>query len=245
MSPSLPSGPDSPAPGLIIGPCGRPAAALDWTILGVVWLLALIALSSPAWLWVPGAVLVTGIHTVFLLRGLGFSPLGLTRLAASSYAVVSILAVFAALRTHAAMAVRRAAAPTWSCSTWTSATGSPRNATWPRSSPRDRGSWCCPPRTVRPRSGTRCARAGGYVLKHEDAAGLREAIRTVAAGTDWISPRLAFIFATDDAPDRPALGAQETRTLRLYATGMPIKSVARRLGISEETAKQYVRGSQR
>jgi len=44
---------------------------------------------------------------------LGFSPLGLTRLAASSYAVVSILAVFAALRpalrTHAGMAVRRAA----------------------------------------------------------------------------------------------------------------------------------------
>src|SRR5215470_18702678 len=58
---------------------------------------------------------------------------------------------------------------------------------------------------------------------------------------DWVSPRLAYIFATDDAPDRPALSAQETRTLRLYATGMPIKSVARRLSISEETAKQYVR----
>jgi len=29
--------------------------------------------------------------------------------------------------------------------------------------------------------------------------------------------------------------------LRLYATGLPIKSVARRLGIGEETAKQYVR----
>jgi DNA-binding NarL/FixJ family response regulator len=85
------------------------------------------------------------------------------------------------------------------------------------------------------------AGAGGYVLKHEEAAELREAIRTVAAGTDWISPRLAYIFATDDAPDRPALSAQETRTLRLYATGMPIKSVARRLGISEETARQYVR----
>jgi len=85
------------------------------------------------------------------------------------------------------------------------------------------------------------AGAGGYVLKHEEAAELRAAIRAVAAGTDWVSPRLAHIFATDDAPDRPALSAQETRTLRLYATGMPIKSVARRLGISEETAKQYVR----
>lgn len=62
----------------------------------------------------------------------------------------------------------------------------------------------------------------------------------VAAGKDWISPRLAYIFATDDAPDRPALSAQETRALRFYATGMPMKLVARRMCISEETAKQYV-----
>lgn len=41
--------------------------------------------------------------------------------------------------------------------------------------------------------------------------------------------------------DRPALSAQETRTLQLYATGLPVKSVARRLGIGEETAKEYVR----
>jgi two-component system, NarL family, nitrate/nitrite response regulator NarL len=85
------------------------------------------------------------------------------------------------------------------------------------------------------------AGARGYVLKNEEAAELRAAVRAVAAGKDWVSPRLAYIFATDDAPDRPALSAQETRTLRLYATGMPIKSVARRLGISTETARQYVR----
>ena len=85
------------------------------------------------------------------------------------------------------------------------------------------------------------AGARGYVLKSEEAAELREAVLAVAAGKDWISPRLAYIFATDDAPDRPTLSAQETRTLQLYATGMPIKQVARRLGISEETAKQYVR----
>jgi len=89
------------------------AMFVDWTILGTVWLLALIALITPARVWVPGAALVTGIHTVFILRELGFSPVGLTRLAASCYAVVSILAVFAvlrpALRTHAEIAVRRAA----------------------------------------------------------------------------------------------------------------------------------------
>ena len=89
------------------------AMNVDWTILGVVWLFALLTLTSPARVWVPGAALVTGIHSVFVVHALGFSPLGLTRLAASSYAVVSILAVFAALRPalrmQAEMAMRRAA----------------------------------------------------------------------------------------------------------------------------------------
>jgi DNA-binding NarL/FixJ family response regulator len=85
-------------------------------------------------------------------------------------------------------------------------------------------------------------RAGalGYVLKNEEAAQVRVAIEAVAAGEDWISPRLAYIFSTDDAADRPDLSPQEARALRLYATGMPMKSVARRMGISDETVKQYV-----
>jgi DNA-binding NarL/FixJ family response regulator len=84
------------------------------------------------------------------------------------------------------------------------------------------------------------AGAAGYVLKNEQAASVREAIKAVVAGKDWMSPRLAYIFATDDAPDRPELSPQETRALRLYATGMPMKAVARRMNISEETSKQYV-----
>jgi DNA-binding NarL/FixJ family response regulator len=84
------------------------------------------------------------------------------------------------------------------------------------------------------------AGAAGYVLKSEPTAQVRAAIEAVAAGQDWISPRLAYIFATDDTPDRPALSPQEARALELYATGMPMKSVARRMAISEETVKQYV-----
>ena len=53
-------------------------------------------------------------------------------------------------------------------------------------------------------------------------------------------PRLAYIFATDDAADRPALSHQERRALQLYATGMPMKSVARKMTISDETVKQYL-----
>ena len=84
------------------------------------------------------------------------------------------------------------------------------------------------------------AGARGYVLKNEQADQIRSAIREVAAGRDWISARLAYIFATDDTAARPALSQQETRTLELYATGLALKSVARKLAISEDTAKQYL-----
>ncbi|MDX6341457.1 MAG: hypothetical protein QOH87_1595 [Trebonia sp.] len=84
------------------------------------------------------------------------------------------------------------------------------------------------------------AGARGYALKNEHADQIRFAIREVAAGRDWISPRLAYIFATDDAADRPTLSNQERRALQLYATGLPMKSVARKMAISEETVKQYL-----
>jgi DNA-binding NarL/FixJ family response regulator len=84
------------------------------------------------------------------------------------------------------------------------------------------------------------AGARGYVLKNEQPAEIRSAIREVAAGRDWISPRLAHIIATDDAADRPSLSPQESRVLQLYATGLPMKSVARKMDIREDTAKQYL-----
>jgi hypothetical protein len=89
-----------------------PAGTVDWTILGVIWLLALVALSCPARVWLPGAALVLAVHAVFVLRMAGVDSLGLARLAASTYALATILAAFAALRTtvrtHLAIALRRA-----------------------------------------------------------------------------------------------------------------------------------------
>jgi hypothetical protein len=55
-------------------------------------------------------------------------------------------------------------------------------------------------------------------------------------------PGLAYILATDDAAGRPALSHQERRALQLYATGMPMKSVAEKMTISDETVKQYLAG---
>ena len=76
---------------------GAPGAP-DWTILGTVWLLALVAVTSPPKVWVPGSALVAGVHAVFVVRVLGASPLGLSRLAASAYALCSVLTTFAAFR---------------------------------------------------------------------------------------------------------------------------------------------------
>jgi DNA-binding NarL/FixJ family response regulator len=84
------------------------------------------------------------------------------------------------------------------------------------------------------------AGARGYALKSEQTEQIRSAIKEVAAGRDWISPRLAYIFATDDTIGRPTLSHQERRALQLYATGLPMKSVAKKMAISEETVKQYL-----
>ena len=84
------------------------------------------------------------------------------------------------------------------------------------------------------------AGARGYALKSEHADQIRSAIRDVAAGRDWISARLAYIFVTDDDAGMPTLSHQERRVLQLYATGLPLKSVAKKMEISEETVKQYL-----
>ena len=89
-----------------------PAGALDWSILGAVWLLALAAISRPAWEWIPGALLVLAVNGLFILRLLGTAAPGIARLAATAYVVVVILSVFAALRpalrVHVGLAARAA-----------------------------------------------------------------------------------------------------------------------------------------
>jgi len=89
-----------------------PAGALDWSILGAVWLLALAAISRPAWEWIPGALLVLAVNGFFILRLLGTAAPGIARLAATAYVVVVILSVFAALRpalrVHVGLAARAA-----------------------------------------------------------------------------------------------------------------------------------------
>ena len=89
---------------------GAPGAP-DWTILGMLWLLALIGLSSPPRVWIPGSVLVAALHAILVVRLLGHSPVGLAQMTASTYITVVVVAVFVALRptlrAHAKVAARR------------------------------------------------------------------------------------------------------------------------------------------
>ena len=83
------------------------------------------------------------------------------------------------------------------------------------------------------------AGALGYMSKREDPGELLTAIWAVAAGEGFLTPEMAAILA--EAPeDVPNLSIQELTALRLYASGLKLDSVARRMNVSASTAKEYL-----
>jgi DNA-binding NarL/FixJ family response regulator len=89
----------------------------------------------------------------------------------------------------------------------------------------------------------RCLQAGanGLVGKHEEWTVLAEAVELAASGevfmnVDWAAAIEALTL--DSVPD---LSPREREVIGLYAAGLPLKSVARRLAISEETAREHLR----
>lgn len=87
-----------------------------------------------------------------------------------------------------------------------------------------------------------CLRAGAMAVvgKHEDWPVLAEAVTCVARGEDYLNADWAAAVDALTATQVPSLAPREAEVLRLYAAGLPMKSVARRMGISEETAKEYL-----
>jgi DNA-binding NarL/FixJ family response regulator len=83
------------------------------------------------------------------------------------------------------------------------------------------------------------AGALGYMSKREDPAELLAAIRIVASGEGFLTPEMASILA-ESPQDVPNLSIQELSALRLYASGMKLDSVARRMNVSPATAKEYL-----
>jgi DNA-binding NarL/FixJ family response regulator len=67
-----------------------------------------------------------------------------------------------------------------------------------------------------------------------------------AQGLDYLTPTLAALLVADQSAqaDRshlvPRLRPQETRAFTLYASGLPMKAVARRLNVTHDTARGYV-----
>jgi DNA-binding NarL/FixJ family response regulator len=90
-----------------------------------------------------------------------------------------------------------------------------------------------------------CLRAGvrGYVLKSQAVNDLIQAIRDVARGALYLSPRLSRVVvdALLGRPQRaPAtLTAREREVVQLIADGRTTKEVARVLGVSVKTAESH------
>lgn len=84
------------------------------------------------------------------------------------------------------------------------------------------------------------AGALGYLVKSEEASMIVEAIRAAHNGESFISAELDLAL-TGGNEGSPRLSAQERRVMALYGAGEPVKAVAHQLGISEETAKSYLK----
>jgi two-component system, NarL family, uhpT operon response regulator UhpA len=83
------------------------------------------------------------------------------------------------------------------------------------------------------------AGALGYLVKSEPVENIIEAIRAARVGESYLTPELEVALAEEGAV--PKLSAQERRVMALYGAGQPVKAVAFQLGISEETAKSYLK----
>lgn len=84
------------------------------------------------------------------------------------------------------------------------------------------------------------AGALGVIVKSQEPSALLRAIVSIHQGMPVISAEVAAILH-EEAALRPHLSRRETETLIMVAQGMADKQVARVLGISEETVKEYLK----
>ena len=84
------------------------------------------------------------------------------------------------------------------------------------------------------------AGARGLLSKNEDLATIAHAVNLVMAGSPYLSPSWAYAISQDEAWTTPDLAPREVEAVRLYAAGMKLTSVARRLGVAPDTARTYL-----
>ena len=78
----------------------------------------------------------------------------------------------------------------------------------------------------------------GYVPKSEPPDVIVSAVRLVLAGGTYVPPRLMAPAARE--PSLPDLTPRQAEVLRLLARGLPNKSIANALGVSEGTIKVHL-----
>jgi len=81
--------------------------------------------------------------------------------------------------------------------------------------------------------------AKGFVSKDSATEELKKAIKSVAQGSEWISPVMSQAIAYDKKTS-DELSNQERKALVLYASGLKLDAVARRMGVAPSTVKQYI-----
>ena len=81
--------------------------------------------------------------------------------------------------------------------------------------------------------------ATGFVSKDSQTDELGRAIKSVLSGEEWISPTLSSaLSAKQSAVDQ--LSNQEKKAVILYASGLKLELVARRMNVAPSTVKQYI-----
>jgi DNA-binding NarL/FixJ family response regulator len=81
--------------------------------------------------------------------------------------------------------------------------------------------------------------AKGFVGKESPVEEIVGAINSVSQGKEWINSNLAKALTERKSPS-DTLSAQERKALLLYASGLKLDVVARRMEVAPSTAKQYI-----
>jgi len=96
-----------------------------------------------------------------------------------------------------------------------------------------------------PQLGVEILRAGaaGYLLKHSAGEELLRAVRVIASGGTYVSPRQARqvldAMMTADGPARPSLSSRQIEVMQLIVEGRRMKEIAADLGLSVRTVEDH------